>query len=192
MRWVLTGLLLAACGVSEPPATEERYAALAGAPAIQVGAVRTGGFALFRQEAMRDGRQSYLGPGGVGLVLDRGLIIASRGTPDALMAVEVEGLHAALRQTTGGETLRRHWYLTGTNENEELALTCAVRPMGPREVRIGGGTVPAHLMVERCDGVNVIENLYWLGRDGDILQSRQWIGPRTGALSTRLTRRPAR
>jgi len=189
--------VLGACGNNVPVsdrlpglAGAERAGILAraGAPVLQVGLVETGSSGVVVREARRGGVDSYVSPDGFTLSFRNGLLISAKGIDEVLMAADTVKSRALVESGRSGTSERFHSYLGGLEQTDVRAFRCIVAPQGPRSIRIGTGERQTMLMSEVCTSLtDPFENRYWIDpMSGTVLQSRQWIGPRTGALSTRI------
>lgn len=181
-------LLVSAC--SGPRVLDPRYGAAiaAGAPALQVGLPGRGDASVLRREMLRDGVGSWISPEGYGFYLRDGLLVGTRGIGEGLLSADVTALRAALGEGARRRVVRRHAYLGGDNGSRIRHYSCLIEPKGAREIALGAGRSRTRLVAETCSGAGeTFENLYWLTEPGGrIVQSRQWMGPLHGALSTRV------
>jgi len=105
---------------------------------------------------------------GVQVMTQAGMVIATRGFGDDIMATDLGGLPDALRDG-GGQYQRHILRLDGNFGQLREKLACSLSD---------GADGPRHRL-EICDG---IRNAYELGRNDAIRAATQWIGPRTGYL----------
>ena len=110
-------------------------------------------------------------PDGVSFAFNKGLLVASRGLGFDLMDADVADIQKAVRAKGGTEAVRIHRYLDGENQTKIHSFICDVAIENPRQLR------------ENCYGDDLqFQNTYQLGQNGNILGSRQWIGPKRGYL----------
>ncbi|MBC7158372.1 MAG: YjbF family lipoprotein [Rhodobacteraceae bacterium] len=120
---------------------------------------------------------------GATLALRDGVVVASRGLAPDLMSAAVPS-QADLRR--GGEIVRSHYTLGLDDVTERADYSCTIAPAGGEVLEIVGRAYPTERFRESCsgDGQNFV-NDYWVGRDGVMRQSRQWLGPDVGFLRLR-------
>lgn len=103
----------------------------------------------------------------VSILLEDGFLRGTRGLGGDLMTTDIEEPLIAIRRGRG-EGVRVHRYVNP----EDLTVTRAFRCVYDRD----SGSVR-----ERCYGNGIeFENRYVLGRGGQSVKSRQWIGPLLG------------
>jgi hypothetical protein len=175
-------------------AFDPRFTALARTepPAMQVALVDQEAASLVLLEASRDGIDTWLTPDGAGLILQDGMLRGTRGFGEGFLASDIAGSRALVLTGQPGEATRFHSYLQGDDTVQTRAFACRIENRGPRSVTIGGTPLPAQLMAESCrNATDDFVNLYWLADgSGQIVQTRQWIGPRLGVITTRQVPRP--
>lgn len=121
------------------------------------------------------------------IAFHRGVVTATRGLGDDLMSAEVAAVADAIR--SGGGQVQRTWRtLDGTNAVIERTAVCAVSSGTADALALASGeTVQTRRVSEDCgDGIG---NVYWVGPDGRVVQSRQWLGTAAGYLTQQLVRR---
>lgn len=121
---------------------------------------------------------------GLSFTFRDGVLVATRGLGADLMAANAEALRAAFPNPAQG-LVRGHEYLEGDDSFWRLALQCELAVEGTDEVVILGNAYPYTRLVETCQGGGgQVRNDYFVGRDGQMLQTRQWIGPGIGYVVT--------
>lgn len=126
---------------------------------------------------------------GVGLSLRRGILIATRGLGADVMTIDVtETLEAIAGQRM--ETTRIHRRLDGQFQTQTDVYVCEVSRAGPESVASLGRQMRLRRITETCTGTaHDFENTYWVGGDGIIWVSRQWVSPEIGLLRVDRIRR---
>lgn len=106
-----------------------------------------------------------------------GVLAATHGFPEDLVALDAPGLTAILR--AGGGSLTRHRETLDAQDQTRVdAFACTVVAAGAETVDLGLRQVQARRLDERCTGERVIfDNVYWLDGTGDIVASRQFVSP---------------
>ncbi|MFY9211437.1 MAG: YjbF family lipoprotein [Aestuariivita sp.] len=172
---------------------EARFGALrtADAPVLQIAIQKreqSGSLLLER----RDGPFEYwLSSDGVQIILEDGMVHGVRGLGDGLLASELSEPLARLRGLQEGPSDRFHSYLDGNDMVVTRTYRCAFREVRNIPIDVEGGQFDTVLFRESCNSLDQsFENLYWVDTiTRQIVQSRQWIGPFTEALSTRIVLR---
>ncbi len=132
-------------------------------------------------------RQTFIGQTGYSVTLEEGLVVATRGLGDDLMAADVSGVRAALA-AGGGPARRVHETLDAQDRILRRSYDCVVAPAGTETIALPTRQVTALRFDESCTGPAVaFNNIYWLDDAGRILQSRQLVSSTVAYLrSTKL------
>lgn len=118
---------------------------------------------LVRKGENRD-VETYFTPDNISISLQDGVLIATRGLGFDLMSADVSDTIAGLR--SGGRAVRIHRYLDGEDQIVIKSYICDYR---------GNANV-----TETCHGKDhTFENSYQMSA-GQVIASRQWIGPHNG------------
>lgn len=210
MRWrmILTGALLALMGCGNAPnrtdlSLIERLVQGAGSPtAVAPGQMARAALAQLSEPVMlavleTSGKTALLVPYGENgavrtwTTLERqtvslrgGRIVATRGLGADLMSGKVSDPRAV-----GGAD---HVLVTlnAANETMRIKMECQ-RDSGDSEtiVLASGESVPARRVTETCQTPGgAVVNTFWFGPDGQVRQSRQWLGTTAGYLLLQLLR----
>ena len=120
---------------------------------------------------------TWISPDGISLTLrDGGVLVATRGLGEDLVAAEVPAIRGP-----GGAALRRHRYLGGDERLTEVTFRCRIEPAGRETIEVLERRYATRRVAETCrSGARRFRNDYWLGNQGDIRQSRQWISDSVG------------
>lgn len=120
-------------------------------------------------------RVTYRSQYGYTATYENGVLVATRGLPDDLLAASVGDVRGALRRG-GGTTVRVHDMLNSLNQIEQTRFECEIRPAGTETITLGLREARARKFTESCSSPRLVfENSYWLGNDGQILSSSQFI-----------------
>ena len=159
--------------------------ALAG-PVMQVQIPSREADAALSRVAVNKDVETWLATDDISLSFRRGVLVASRGLGFDLMAGDAENSLTAIAGH-GPEVYRRQMrYLTGEHHSTYLTAGCSMSFVGSEIV--GGQRLQR--LEERCQTrKNLFTNLFWLNQAGQIIQSRQWVSPQIGYLSTSLRSR---
>jgi len=111
---------------------------------------------------------------GISLSFRGGVLIETRGLGDDLMSSDAAGTLAMLRGATdGGYYPQIRTYLDGEQRTVFRAFQCR---------RSGGGQ---GRIDESCVSTDrTVTNSYWLDATGDVIRSRQWVGPAVEYMET--------
>ena len=106
-----------------------------------------------------------------------GMLVATRGLGDDLMAAEAGQVRAALR--AGGGTARRvAEFLSDQDQIESMTFDCVIVAAGSETVDLGLRQVPSRKFDETCSNPRLVfTNIYWLDSAVGIVQSRQFVSP---------------
>ena len=128
-----------------------------------------------------DGTETWRALSGQTLALNQGILIATRGLGDDLLASEVDGVANAVRRGRG-QTVRGYQHITSNSTVLTRILTCEVSRAGSEMITIFGEETPSLRVTEQCEGAGLsISNTYNLSpRTGDILRSTQFVSDSFG------------
>ncbi len=132
-------------------------------------------------------------PGDQTFTFRDGMLISTRGLPEILLSGQVPAVRDG-RAGPGRDGARTYVYRAGDFESANVRLACSVADQGAQQLEIVEQQYPVHHLRETCieeQGASgpsgKIVNDYWIdSRDGRLWQSRQWLGPKTGYIQTRL------
>jgi len=129
----------------------------------------------------RNGRdETWAAQGGATFAFHDGVLVATRGLIDDLLAFSDAGVRAALA-AGGGTVERRLDRLDDLDRVSDLSLTCTITRDGPEEVNLGLRAVVLVKFTEHCASRPLVfDNAYWLDPAGDILASRQFVSAAVG------------
>ncbi len=153
----------------------------AGAPVILVVVIDRNAAATLIRAGENGDKITWASPDGIGVILRNGFLIGTRGLGDDLMGAEVNGSQSALRR--GGISTRVHDYLTGTDRIERRSFQCRFATVGAENIEIVQRVYAVTRIDETCsDSASSFVNSYWVGSDGTIWKSRQWVSALVGTL----------
>jgi hypothetical protein len=120
------------------------------------------------------------------LSLRQGMIVATRGLGQDLMAADIADALQMLRGFEGAYT-RVHTYLDGEYQTQFLAFTCRSEGQVSERIEIVEHLHPTRRFEESCFAPDLrIANTYWVDPNGTIWKSKQWVGPSLGYMETEL------
>ena len=155
-----------------------------GGSILYVALPESGAQALLSPVAQNAGSITWLTSDEITLTTRNGLVVATRGLGDDLMSADISDVLPALAD--GGRATRIHYRLDGDNRTVEMRFACEVRGGGDEMLEIVGRRVATIHLVETCQGAGEsFVNHYWLSLQGQLMQSRQWLTPGIGTVTTR-------
>ena len=111
----------------------------------------------------------------------RGIITATRSVPPDLMSADVDEVLRLVTRREEGTAVYAQRYLDGNHKIVEAKSTCVVTRGYDKLVEYGEIRQPALQMFSSCVSADrQFVDLFLVGEDGRILQSRQWVGPVVG------------
>jgi len=143
---------------------------------------------------LQNGYGVWRGVDGAGVVLRDGLVSATRGYGADLYTAALGDLPRLIRTRQAGTTRRLHRYLTGVDVIEGQSFQCTVTVEGSEAIAVAEIMRPTRRLRETCvdltgraaESTARFENTYWVGSDGTIWRSFQWLGAGIG--QTRIDR----
>jgi hypothetical protein len=121
--------------------------------------------------------RTWVGETGYSVTLNDGILVATRGLGEDLIAANTTGTRAALR-AGGGTTERQHDYTDARDRIRTESYECVVAPAAPEEVDLGIRKVVLAQFTETCKNARIqFENLYFVDEAGTILATRQFVSP---------------
>lgn len=122
--------------------------------------------------------------GGATLTTQSGFLLATRGLPGDLMAVEVEGFGEAFKPG-GGVYSRQMEFLDGRDQIQRLSFVCTVSTTAGQTVTVLDKSYPTTLYEDVCVGEKIqFTNQYWVDGTRKLRQTRQWVSETVGYLQT--------
>lgn len=110
-----------------------------------------------------------------------GIIVATRGVGNDLMSADADGVINLVQRREEGTVQYVQRYLDGDFKIVEAKSTCEVTRGYDKFVELGEVNEPALQMFSSCISADrQFVDLFLVGRDGRILQLRQWVGPKLG------------
>ena len=127
-------------------------------------------------------RTTWLGASGVGVTVESGVVVATRGLPRDLMGADASQTVQAIR-AGGGTATRVHDFLSNQDEITQFTMQCEITSKGADDVSRMGQTIAATRYEELCrsDGLT-LTNVYWVDRTRRIVRSLQAVSPDAGYL----------
>lgn len=119
---------------------------------------------------------------GVALNLEEGVLRSTRGLAGDLLVAETGRTLQGLGAASSEPYTRRYRHLDAENRVETRELACRLERGAGETISIAERDIRVRRVTERCtlDG-REIANTYWLAAEsGEIVQSRQWVGPAIG------------
>jgi hypothetical protein len=118
---------------------------------------------------------------GSGLSTRGGLLGATRGLGPDLLSADLDEPLARLAGQGSGPAVRVHRYLDGEDRVVTRSFLCQYAAAGAETIVIFERSHPTRRLRETCHGTGLrFVNDYWVGPQGTIWKSRQWVGPDLG------------
>jgi hypothetical protein len=188
----LSCLILAGCGASagfadkvmaslSPTAPVPSTRADHDAPTIFVTIPSLGVSGGMARISLRGSVSEWRSADGIGLTLQGGQIIATRGLGPDLLIADVDGAGAALRLGHGEFSRTMHW-LDGENHDRSEEFTCTLR------IAETQANSAERALIETCAGPQTaFTNSYAVSAtSGAPLRSDQWVSPGLGSIQIEL------
>ena len=162
------------------------------APAVTRESITATGVPLIRASIPARGAVAYLGvratKGDIitwqttdrtSVVLQRGMMLETRGLGDELMSARVPSAGQIAAGT--GSFDRQYFYLNGADEQIRWDYACTWEVTGTQTIQIIGLAYDTRVVTETCKGAQGrITNQYWVESGGKIRQSEQWVSKGVG------------
>ncbi len=148
-----------------------------GAATILMALPATGWGGLLRQMGENGNRITWTGITGKTVTTQDGVLVATRGFGSDLYASDVDGVYPAL--LAGGGTFSRSMeFLNGNDRIARVDLHCSIERKNADTVSIQENSFATTRFEETCTSDQIaFVNVYWLGNEGKIRQSQQWMSP---------------
>lgn len=178
-------VLLAACQAAPDVATQRAALvradfAAATQPLILAEFTEMGSVGLLGKGGVNGGVESWRSANGVGLSLDRGVLVRVEGTGPGLLAADAAPTLAAL--AGGARDYRRSWrHLTPDAQVVKTDMSCTLSGPSAEVVDLAGRQAHLSGWTETCSGPSgQATNRYWTEAGNRIVKSDQWISDRAG------------
>ncbi|WP_171052680.1 YjbF family lipoprotein [Ruegeria sediminis] len=170
-----------------PPDPRVQALIAANAPRLQIAFLESGLAGAMVLEGEREGVRTWLSVDGASLLTRQGLIVGERGFGGGMMASDVSQPLEALFDGREGQVLRFHSFLNGDDRIVTRSYKCHIEDRGTQEIPVRGQPVATRLMRETCRSADQeFLNVYWFSQaDGQLVQSRQWLGDFLGVVTLR-------
>lgn len=127
---------------------------------------------------------------GGAVVLNSGVLFATRGVGWDLLSAETRPVEQHLAARRSGSYSRAYRHLDGLDRIVVTDVTCSLQNRGPVTIEVLERRHSTTRFDESCSGGGEqFVNSYWIGGDGTLWKSTQWVSPRVGqAVLQRLIR----
>lgn len=180
---LMSGLLLlavAGCQRPDPAVIRAQIAASDFSQAQQpllvaefVSAKRVG---ILAKAGVNGSVESWQSADGVGLSLDRGVLVRTAGSGRGILIADATATKAALTGQGAREYQKLYKQLTGDNQIREILFTCRMSGPAAEQITRAGKPATANHWQEACSsGSTSMVNDYWTQAGTDVVKSRQWI-----------------
>lgn len=132
--------------------------------------------------AGRNGNKvTWISAAGQTVTLRDGMIVATRALGDDLMGLSLPGGLNAIRSPAPHN--RVYELLSGDDAITRMEVSCITQAAGSEQLDIYGRFFATRKYVETCSYSGFsFENTYWIGSDGTLRKSLQWISYGVGAV----------
>ena len=152
----------------------------AGMPILFVGIENRNAYATLSPFGENRGVVTWVSSDGITLNYRGGLLVATRGLGQDLMAADTREALVAIR-SGAGKSVRIYDYLDGEDQPVRRSFVCKVDSPGRETIEIFGIKLTLRKVIEECNNPEYrIENTYWISGQHRIWQSNQWVGPDVG------------
>lgn len=155
-------------------------------PLILITIPETGAASTITITALKGDIVTWVSVDRVGVIFDGPVLFGTRGIGPDLLTAEADALRSHLSSGTSGRITREYRHLNGLDQIDVLTFQCDVSAAGSETIVVLERSHATRKMQERCvaeDGF-AIENTYWLGSDGTLWKSQQWVSLQTGYMIT--------
>lgn len=134
-----------------------------------------GGPVLARRIVDNPTSETFLAQNGFSASYRDGILVATRGLGEDLLAAQVNGVRAAVAAGSGA-TVRTHDMIGDLDQIVPETFNCVVATAGRETVDLGVREVQATKITETCRGTRTgFTNTYWLDGSGEIVTSLQFV-----------------
>ena len=169
---------------SRPPAPGFSSADIAANPQgfILVHTAILGDPVLARRTADNGVNETWLSQNGFSAGFQDGIMVATRGLGEDLLASSAPGIRAAIR-TGGGNGRRIRDRIGDLNQVIQESFECTVTAGAAESINLGLRQVETQKYAETCRGQRLqFENFYWIDAQGEIVTSLQFVTQEVGYL----------
>lgn len=182
-------LALAGCQRTDPAVIRAQIAltdfSQAEEPLLVVDFESTGAVGIMAKAGVNGSVESWQSPDGVGISLDRGVLVRTAGTGRGILIADATATKAALSGQGGREYQKLYKTLTGDNQIAEQLFSCRMSGPTVEQITRAAVTDTANHWQEACSsGSMSMVNDYWTHSGADVVKSRQWIDPVAGHVVT--------
>lgn len=136
--------------------------------------------ALSRLTARNARTETWESQNGFSVSYQDGIMIATRGLGEDLLAASVSGIRESIR-AGGGEGRRVHDRIGDLNQIVQESFECTVSAGEPEEINLGLRTVQTRKYAEICLSSRLqFTNNYWIDDQGEIVTSLQFVTEEVG------------
>lgn len=133
--------------------------------------------------------RTYFTPASQAIILRSGIVAGTRGFGFDILSAETEALAALVRKRSAGTAELVLRYLDGLGKERPLPLTCTVTPASATSYDFAGQSYAGTLVGAHCEGLGYsADPSFIVAASGEIVSSRQWIGPQVGYVTIQVLR----
>lgn len=133
--------------------------------------------------------RTYALPSKQSIILRDGILAATRGFGHDVMSADTDAVAALIQGRKDGTAPKVQRYLDAENVERPLPMDCTIQRADKSEYEVAGLTFSGTQMIEVCafQGQSVA-SAYLVSDKGEVLASRQWIGPELGYVTLQTLR----
>lgn len=172
---LLVACLLSACAILKPKSTTpSQFVTPLSNTLLNVEIPARGAVATLVLVARNQGVDTWQTGDNVSVSLRSGVFVATRGLGFDVMGSDVQQTLSALAGRQSGQYTVTRRYLSADNHSEFVTATCTMNRSGSDRQYFEQCNIPG----------GVFRNEYLLDGSGQIVQSKQWVGPEVQYLKT--------
>lgn len=137
---------------------------------------------LARRIADNGGNETWLAQNGFSASYVDGILVATRGLGEDILASNATGIRAAIR-AGGGTGQRVRDRIDDLNQIQQDSFECTITAGENESINLGLRQVETQKYAEVCRGTRLqFENSYWVDDSGEIVTSLQFVAQEVGYL----------
>jgi hypothetical protein len=145
---------------------------------------------IFALRGENGSMRTWTAPSEQALLTRNGMLVGSRGFGSDMMSADTAALSALIHSRSAGQAAIELRYLDGLGTERPLPLRCTTHPGAATSEAFAGLTFEGTTVGVTCAGQGfAIESRFTVAGSGEIVASRQWIGPQLGYITLHALRR---
>lgn len=158
-------------------------------PMILAAFENTGATSVLGLRGENGAMRTWFTPASQALILRGGVVAGTRGFGFDILSAETDALATLVRAQQAGEADLVLRYLDGLGKERPLPLHCTVTPATATSYDFADQSWEGTVVGAACEGLGYsAQNSFIVAPSGEIISSRQWIGPQVGYVTIQLLR----